>query len=96
MGFLTDHRYHYPPQALLIRAVSHVWNGAPSPSAAYDFRRQDPQGPPDYVLEGAFARWVALYPASRLRDGGYTLKTTVGDYALYERLAPRDAAPRQK
>jgi 4-amino-4-deoxy-L-arabinose transferase-like glycosyltransferase len=92
MGFLTDHRYHYPPQALLIRAVSHVWNGAPSPSAAYDLRQQ---GPPDYVLEGAFARWVALYPPSRLRDG-YTLKTTVGDYALYERVAPHEAAPRGK
>jgi 4-amino-4-deoxy-L-arabinose transferase-like glycosyltransferase len=82
MGFLTDHRYHYPPPALLIDAVAHIWSGGQSPADRYDFRSQEPE--PDYVLEGPFTRWIGLYPESRLKDG-YALETTCGGYALYAR-----------
>jgi 4-amino-4-deoxy-L-arabinose transferase-like glycosyltransferase len=91
MGFLTDHRYHYPPPRLLITAVASKSGGRP-PADEYDFRSA---GLPDYVLEGPFARWVGLYPPSRL-DGAYALKTAQGGYTLYERLSPTPAAARSR
>jgi hypothetical protein len=83
MGFLTDHRYHYPPPTLLIRAVAFQWSGGRPPAEAYDFRTGNTE-PPPYVLEGPFGKYVGLYPESRLN--GYTLKATSGSYSLFERL----------
>ncbi len=64
LGVLSDHRFHYPPPALLIAAVAHVSRNAASPAAHYRFREA---GLPEYVVVGAFARWVGLYADSDLR-----------------------------
>jgi hypothetical protein len=87
MGFLTDHRYHYPPPALLMTAVS-ARPGC-GPADLYDFRSG---GAPDYVLEGPFARLVGLYPTARL-DGAYAPRASKGGYTLYQRLARRSGDP---
>jgi len=79
MGFLTDHRYHYPPQLLLNRAVRQVWLGETPVASLYDFTEMKP----DYVLVGEFGRWVDLYPAERL--AGWRLQAESGPYALYAR-----------
>lgn len=81
MGFLTDHRYHYPPQILLNTAVKYVWQSGPPPAAEYTFV-QDEQ--PPYILVGAFGRWVDLY-ASALQSGEYELQAEFGAYQLYRR-----------
>jgi hypothetical protein len=81
MGFLTDHRYHYPPQILLNTAVKYVWQGGPAPAAAYTFI-QDEQ--PGYVLAGAFSRWVGLYPPEALAQN-YDRLAEFGAYQLYRR-----------
>jgi 4-amino-4-deoxy-L-arabinose transferase-like glycosyltransferase len=86
MGFLTDHRYRYPPPALLIDAVAFIWGGGPVPATRYDFLQESS---PDYVLEGEFARWVQLYPAAKLHDH-YRLKIEIGAYRLYERRSSAD------
>jgi len=81
MGFLTDHRYHYPPQLLLNRTVRQVWMGETPVSELYDFTDFDP----DYVLIGEFARWVDVYPMTRLQASGYELVESLGQYQLYQR-----------
>lgn len=86
MGFLTDHRYHYPPPALLIDAVAFIWTGGPPLAARYDFLDD---AHPDYVLEGEFARWVKLYPDAVLEQG-YRLETEIGAYRLYGRRSSHD------
>lgn len=88
LGFLTDHRYRYPPSTLLIDAVAFVWDAGPPPAARYDFLGA---ASPDYVLEGEFARWVQLYPAARL-NRHYRLTAEFGAYRLYQRRTPGDAA----
>ncbi|MBI1295443.1 hypothetical protein GC175_10865 [bacterium] len=82
MGFLTDHKYHYPPAGLLNTAVGYIWLDGPPPADSYDFVQKEL---PDYVLVGEFARWVELYPPDTLAES-YTLVTQVGAYELYERL----------
>jgi 4-amino-4-deoxy-L-arabinose transferase-like glycosyltransferase len=81
MGFLTDHRYHYPPQLLLNRTVRQVWLGETPVSELYDFTELDPE----YVLIGEFARWVDVYPVERLQSSGYELVETLGQFDLYRR-----------
>lgn len=81
MGFMTDHRYHYPPQLLLNRTVRQVWMGETPVSELYDFTELDPE----YVLIGEFARWVDVYPVERLQASGYELVETLGQYELYRR-----------
>lgn len=81
MGFLTDHRYHYPPQILLNRAVRQVWLGETPVAELYDFTELAP----DFVLIGEFGRWVNLYPPERLREAGYELIETLGQFELYRR-----------
>lgn len=82
MGFLTDHRYHYPPSGSLNRAVAHIWLNGPSPATPY-LAELEAAAPP-YVLEGEFARWVDMYPADWL-SAHYTLISEAGVYRLYER-----------
>ncbi len=78
IGFLTDHNFHYPPQIRLNTAVRHIWQGGPSPAQGYDFVRAER---PEYVLVGAFARWVGMYPEDVLAD--YELAASVGAYELF-------------
>lgn len=79
MGFLTDHNYHFPPPLLLNNAVAHIWLEGPSPADKYDFVQTEH---PQYVLVGAFSRWVNLYPADVLSNQ-YELVTNIGQYDLY-------------
>jgi len=79
MGFLTDHTYHYPPQALLNTAVAFIWRGGPSPSESYDFVQREA---PAFVLVGGFARWVGLYPIEVL-EKEHHLVQAIGGYELY-------------
>ncbi len=82
MGFLTDHRYHYPPSGSLNRAVAHIWLGGPSVGVAYLPELEATR--PAYVLEGAFSQWVGIYPADWLSEH-YTLISEADPYRLYER-----------
>ena len=81
MGFLTDHRYHYPPQLLLNSTVRQMWMDETPVSELYDFREYAP----DYVLVGEFGRWVDVYPQERLQAAGYELIESLGQYELYHR-----------
>jgi 4-amino-4-deoxy-L-arabinose transferase-like glycosyltransferase len=86
LGFLTNHRYHYPPSALLIDAVAHRFGGGPSPGDVYDFTSN---GLPDYVINGEFGTWVGVYPEVRLREA-YDLLVAIGPYAIYQRRPSGD------
>lgn len=79
MGFLTDHKYHFPPQAALYQAVSYIWLGKTPPSENYHYVWDNS---PEYVLVGGFARWVNMYPQDQL-TAHYSLVTTIGSYELY-------------
>jgi 4-amino-4-deoxy-L-arabinose transferase-like glycosyltransferase len=79
MGFLTGHRYHFPPAWLLNKAVGYMWLDGPAPSESYDFVQA---AQPEYVLVGKFARWVRLYPTDWLADH-YQLESQIGYYELY-------------
>ncbi len=81
LGFLTGHRYHFPPQRFLYVAVNHIWLNGPPPAETYRF---DEAGSPDYVLVGSFARWVGMYPAEKLADA-YAPVATIGPYQLFAR-----------
>ncbi len=81
LGVLSDHRFHYPPPSLLIHAVAHVSRGTLPPAARYAFRDA---GTPDYVVVGAFARWVGLYADSDLR-ADYRPVHQQGPYVVWKR-----------
>jgi 4-amino-4-deoxy-L-arabinose transferase-like glycosyltransferase len=81
MGFLTDHNYHYPPNALLAVAVEHVYYNGEAVQAYYDFVQTEQ---PDYLLAGEFSKWTEIYPLEDLSDQ-YELIVTFGDYDLYRR-----------
>ena len=83
MMVLTDHSYHQPPQVLLEVAAQFIWLGGPPPAAfyAWDSAR------PDYVLVGAFGRWVQLY--RELEEHCPRPVAAFGPYRLY---APRECA----
>jgi hypothetical protein len=82
MGFLTDHAYHFPPNALLSQAVANKWLDGPAPATYYDFTQPHA---PDFVLIGPFGRWVQIYPDSVLNQK-YSRIHTVGSYDLYQRV----------
>jgi 4-amino-4-deoxy-L-arabinose transferase-like glycosyltransferase len=84
LGFLTGHRYHFPPQSFLYKAVRHVWVGGPAPAESYHFVAE---AWPDYIVVGPFADWVGMYAAAGL-ETRYTAVARVGGY----RLLARDAA----
>src|SRR5262249_5058654 len=60
---LTSHNYHYPPTGTLNIAVRHIWSGGPAPRQQYHPLETDQ---PPYVIVGAFARWVDVYPVDVL------------------------------
>lgn len=78
LGGITDHRYHYPPQALLDVAVRHQWGGGPP--AQYDLD----QTTPPYVVVGPFGSWTGVYPAAQL-ERDYRPLFREGPYVLYRR-----------
>lgn len=82
MGFLTDHRYHYPPAGLLDTAIGYISRGGPPPSEEYDFREVEGHS---YVLVGNHGGWVSVYPQEQL-DEHYRSLVRIGPYELYARL----------
>jgi 4-amino-4-deoxy-L-arabinose transferase-like glycosyltransferase len=82
MGFLTNHDYHYPPNALLAVAVDQVYYGGEPVQDRYDFVQTEH---PDYLLAGEFSKWTEIYPLEEL-TGEYELVQTFGDYDLYRRV----------
>ncbi len=82
MGFLTNHNYHYPPNALLAIAVNQVYYGGEPVQEQYDFVQTEH---PDYILAGTFSKWVNIYPMNQASDQ-YKLRVQIGDYDLYQRI----------
>jgi 4-amino-4-deoxy-L-arabinose transferase-like glycosyltransferase len=80
MGFLTDHTYHFPPQAVLDTAIGFIWRGGVAPSTVYDYVET---AKPEYVLVGQFGRWVDLYNIQEL-EKKYKLIKEIGYYSLYQ------------
>lgn len=78
LGVLTDHRYHYPPIALLDLAVRHEWLGGPPP--VYNGL----QDSPEFVALGTFGAYTNVYPAEIL-EREYLVEQQVGHYTLYRR-----------
>lgn len=81
LGFLTDHRYHYPPSGMLNQAVGYIWLNGPPPAESYRFWEADA---PKYVVVGEFGRWVEIYPEAILK-ARYMPIQTIGGYTLYQR-----------
>jgi 4-amino-4-deoxy-L-arabinose transferase-like glycosyltransferase len=79
LGGLTDHRFQYPPQALLDVAVRHQWSGGPPARIDLD------TNPAPYVVVGPFSAWTGVYATTQL-DRSYELIHSDGAYALYRRL----------
>jgi hypothetical protein len=78
LGLLTDHRYHYPPIALLDTAVRHQWLGGPPP--VYDGLRAAPA----YIVVGGFGAYTGIYaPDALARD--YVEQQQIGPYVLFRR-----------
>jgi 4-amino-4-deoxy-L-arabinose transferase-like glycosyltransferase len=82
----SDHRFHYPPPSLLIHAVAHISRGGPPPATQYAFRDA---GTPDYVVVGAFARWVGLYADADL-SADYQRAHQQGPYVVWKRTRRAD------
>ncbi len=79
LGFLTDHRYHYPPPEILDKVVRAAWLGEPYQSETYDFRSYQP----DYLILD-YTPMRSIYP-TQFVEGGYRLVISLGGYDLYER-----------
>lgn len=80
LGGLTDHRFQYPPQALLDVAVRHQWSG--EPPARIDLSVDAPQ----YVIVGPFGAWTGVYAGEQLEQL-YREVHRDGPYILYRRLS---------
>lgn len=79
LGGLTDHRFLYPPQALLDVAVRHQWSGAPP--ARIDLSLD----PPPYVVVGPFGAWTGVYSSEQIKRL-YREVHRDGQYVLHRRL----------
>ena len=79
MGFLTDHNYHYPPNALLAVAIDQVNYGGEPVQDRYDFLQTQT---PEYLLMGEFSKWTEIYPYDYVQ-ANYQLMQSFGDYDLY-------------
>jgi hypothetical protein len=86
MGFLTDHNYHYPPNALLAKAVDKVYYGGEPVQGHYDFVQTEK---PEYLLLGEFSKWTEIYPYD-LIESEYELVQSFGVYDLYQRIRSTD------
>ncbi len=86
MGFLTNHRYHFPPNALLSKSVNLMFSQGPDLGGFYNFMENTTGAPPpDYVLQGKFGQWVQVYPQATL-DQHYQQVAGFGTYSLYTRV----------
>ena len=85
MGFITDHNYHYPQNALLAVAVDQVYYGGEPVQERYDFIQTEK---PEYILLGEFSKWTAIYPADYVEQN-YRWLQTFGDYDLYQRIGTK-------
>lgn len=81
MGFLTDHNYHYPPNALLAVAIDQVNYGGEPVQNRYDFLQTQH---PEYLLMGEFSKWTEIYSYDYVQEN-YELMQSFGDYDLYRR-----------
>ncbi len=78
LGFLTDHRYHFPAPAYLDIAVRHEWLGGGSLTG------YDPQsGGAAYLVVGPFARYTGIYDEQTIAARGVRV-AVIGDYTLYQ------------
>ena len=82
MGFLTDHNYHYPQNALLAIAVDQVYYGGEPVQGHYDFVQTEK---PEYLLIGEFSKWTEIYSPEYVQEN-YKLMQSFGDYDLYQRI----------
>jgi 4-amino-4-deoxy-L-arabinose transferase-like glycosyltransferase len=78
LGFLTDHRYQYPPQSMLAEAVRRQWFGGE------DFQYDWNATSPNYVAVGPFGDYTALFDAQTL-DRFFVQIEEIGPYKLYVR-----------
>jgi 4-amino-4-deoxy-L-arabinose transferase-like glycosyltransferase len=78
LGFLTDHRYQYPPQSMLAEAVRRQWFGGEG--FRYDWNATSP----NYVAVGPFGDYTALFDAQTL-DRFFVQVEEIGPYKLYVR-----------
>jgi 4-amino-4-deoxy-L-arabinose transferase-like glycosyltransferase len=83
MGFLTDHKYHYPPNALLAIAVDQVYYGGEPVQQHYDYVQTET---PEFVLLGEFSKWTEIYPYELIQSD-YELVQSFGQYDLYQRIS---------
>jgi len=82
LGFLTDHRYHYPPPEMLDRVVRITWLGELYQPGMYDFRVYQP----DYLIldHSMLSPLRAFYP-SEFVGPEYRFVISLGGYDLYAR-----------
>jgi hypothetical protein len=80
MGFLTNHRYHFPPNNLLALAVQQVYSGGEPVHIHYNYVQTNK---PEYILVGEFSGWVNMYPVELLSDT-YQLITEIDNFYLYK------------
>lgn len=88
MGFLTDHRYHFPPQRLQADALAHVWFDGPPVADKYDALA----GQPDFVLLGDFGHLAAVYPLPYISETYENVKMIV-HYQLWRRVGRPSPEP---
>jgi 4-amino-4-deoxy-L-arabinose transferase-like glycosyltransferase len=76
LDVLTDHRYHFPDQSLLVRTHAATYQGASRDyvlgSDYFNAVR------PSYVVVGWYARYIQVYDPQFLREHG-ALLATIGD-----------------
>lgn len=82
MGFLTDHKYHYPPNPLLAVAIEQAYSGSEPVQNSYTFVQDEA---PDYLLVGTFAKRTEMYPFDEFMDE-YEWVVTFGEYDLFRRI----------
>jgi CubicO group peptidase (beta-lactamase class C family) len=78
LGFLTNHRYQYPPQSALADAVRRQWFGGER--ATYDWESTQPA----YIAIGPFGDYTAVFNSPKL-DKDFLLVQQIGPYKLYQR-----------
>jgi 4-amino-4-deoxy-L-arabinose transferase-like glycosyltransferase len=79
LGFLTNHRYHYPPPVWLDHAVRAQWLGTPLVAAAYD---PISEADPAYLVVGPFAKYTGIYNHLLARQNATPI-ASLGQYDLY-------------
>jgi hypothetical protein len=81
LGFLTEHRYQYPPQSLLADAVQYQWFGGTP--VTYNWEADHPR----YVIIGPFGDYTKVFSTPGL-ERDYQKREQIGPYSLFERTAP--------